>query len=159
MYGGEVPIFLVRHAHAGNRSTWIGDDVIRPLSDKGHRQAALVAERLARHNPSVLWTSPYLRCLQTLQPLSELTGLVVEQDDRLAEESPLERSLAVLDDAPDNAVLCSHGDVIPDLVNGLIRRGMDVDVSMRSPRKGSVIVLHHVNKLFTLAEYWERPEV
>ena len=64
-----------------------------------------------------------------------------------------------LQDVPDNAVLSSHGDVIPDLVNGLLRRGMELDASRRSPRKGSVIVLHHMNKLFTHAEYWDRPRV
>lgn len=159
MYGGEVPIFLVRHAQAGNRSAWEGDDTIRPLTPDGHAQAAIIATRLADHSPSVLWSSPYVRCTQTLEPLAQLCGLDIVVDTRLAEDTPLERSLAALDDAPDNAVLCSHGDVIPDVVSALIRRGMDVDASMRSPRKGSVIVLHHVNKLFTHAEYWERPKV
>lgn len=107
----------------------------------------------------MLLSSPYVRCVQTLEPLAEITGLEIVIDERLTEESPLEKTLAVLDDVADNAVLCSHGDVIPDLVNGLIRRGMDVDASMRSPRKGSVIVLHHVNKLFTHAEYWDRPVI
>ena len=80
-------------------------------------------------------------------------------DERLTTESPREKSLAVLEDVPDSAVLYSHGDVIPDLVNGHIRRGMKVDASMRSPRNGSIIVLHHVNKLFTHAEYWDRPTI
>lgn len=97
--------------------------------------------------------------MQTLEPLAEATELEILIDERLAEESPLEKSLAVLDDVADNAVMCSHGDVIPDLVNGLIRRGMTVDASLRSPRKGSIIVLHHVKKLFTHAEYWEAPDV
>lgn len=154
-----MPIFLVRHAKAGSRSTWIGDDTARPLTPEGRQQADILAQRLLEHHPSVLWSSPYLRCVQTLEPLSALAGIEVISENRLAEDTPLEKSLAVLDDAPDNAVLCSHGDVIPDIVNGLIRRGMDVDASMRSPKKGSVIVLHHVNKLFTHAEYWEHPKV
>jgi broad specificity phosphatase PhoE len=108
--------------------------------------------------PSVLWSSPYLRCQQTLQPLGELCGLEVVVDSRLEEESPLEKSLAILDDAPDNAVLCSHGDVIPDAVNGLIRRGMDVADIPRALKKGSVFVLHRENGLFVRAEYWEAPK-
>ena len=67
--------------------------------------------------------------------------------------------IAVLDDAPDNAVLCSHGDVIPDAVNGLIRRGMDVENVPRSLKKGSVFVLHRENGLYVRAEYWEPPKV
>jgi 8-oxo-dGTP diphosphatase len=107
----------------------------------------------------VLLTSPYLRCQQTLEPLGELCGLTVQHDVRLEEDSPLERSLAAIEDAPDNAVLCSHGDVIPDFVNGLIRRGMDMHNSPLALRKASTFVLHHVNGLFTHAEYWEPPAV
>lgn len=154
-----MPIFLVRHAKAGSRSTFEGDDNLRPLTKVGVSQSKLVAARLFNHSPSVLLSSPYLRCIQTLEPLSELTGLEIVIDDRLAEESPLDKTLAVLDEVVENTVLCSHGDVIPDLVNGLIRRGMDMEGSMRSPRKGSVVVLHHVNKLFTHAEYWDRPVI
>jgi phosphohistidine phosphatase SixA len=154
-----MPIYLVRHAKAGNRSTWTEDDHIRTLSEPGRAQANALAQLLARLSPTVLLSSPYVRCVQTLEPLAEATGLQIVIDERLTEESPLEKSLAVMDDVADNAVLCSHGDVIPDLVNGLIRRGMEVDASMRSPRKGSVIVLHHVNKLFTHAQYWDAPDV
>jgi phosphohistidine phosphatase SixA len=133
--------------------------MVRPLTQVGLAQSKIIAERLLAHHPSALLSSPYVRCVQTLEPLAEIAGLEIVIDERLTEESPLEKSLAVLEDVPDNAVLCSHGDVIPDLVNGLIRRGMEVDASMRSPRKGSIIVLHHVNKLFTHAEYWDRPTV
>jgi 8-oxo-dGTP diphosphatase len=153
-----VPIYFVRHAKAGSRSAWIGDDRDRPLVDNGWEQARELATRLSALHPSVLWSSPYLRCQQTLQPLGELCGLDVVVDSRLEEESPLEKSLAILDDAPDNAVLCSHGDVIPDAVNGLIRRGMEVGDIPRALKKGSVFVLHRENGLYARAEYWEAPK-
>ena len=153
-----MPIYFVRHAKAGSRSAWIGDDRDRPLVDNGWEQARELATRLSVVNPSVLWSSPYLRCQQTLQPLGELCGLDVVVDSRLEEESPLEKSLAILDDAPDNAVLCSHGDVIPDAVNGLIRRGMDVGEIPRALKKGSVFVLHRENGMYVRAEYWEAPK-
>ena len=153
-----MPIYLVRHAKAGSRSAWTEDDRVRPLVDNGWEQANALATRLSALNPSVLWSSPYLRCQQTLQPLGELCGLDVVVDSRLEEDSPLEKSLAVLDDAPDNAVLCSHGDVIPDAVNGLIRRGMDVGEIPRGLKKGSVFVLHRENGLYIRAEYWEAPK-
>ena len=153
-----MPIYLVRHAKAGSRSAWIGDDRDRPLVDNGWEQAQALATRLSVLNPSVLWSSPHLRCQQTLQPLGKVCGLEIVIDSRLKEESPLEKSLAVLDDAPDNAVLCSHGDVIPDAVNGLIRRGMDVDNIPRALKKGSVFVLHRENGVYIRAEYWEAPK-
>lgn len=157
VYRDAVPLFLVRHAKAGNRSAWIGDDTIRPITESGLRQAEAIADRLAPLSPTALLSSPYLRCVQTLEPLAERTGLTIEVEGRIGEESPLERALAALEDAPDNAVLCSHGDVIPEVVDALIRRGMTVGADMVAPRKGSVIVLHHVNGLFTRAEYWGPP--
>lgn len=153
-----MPIYFVRHAKAGSRSAWIGDDRDRPLADTGWEQAHALATRLSALHPSVLWSSPHLRCQQTLQPLSKVCGLEIVIDSRLKEESPLEKSLAVLDDAPDNAVLCSHGDVIPDAVNGLIRRGMDVDNVSRSLKKGSVFVLHREKGVYIRGEYWEPPK-
>ncbi len=153
-----MPIYFVRHAKAGSRSAWIGDDRDRPLVDNGWEQAHALATRLSALKPSVLWSSPHLRCQQTLQPLGELCGLDVVVDSRLEEDSPLEKSLAVLDDAPDNAVLCSHGDVIPDAVNGLIRRGMEVGDIPRALKKASVFVLHRENGVYIRAEYWEAPK-
>ena len=154
-----MPIYFVRHAKAGSRSTWEGDDRIRPLVEDGWKQAHALAVILEPLQPSVLWSSPYVRCQQTLEPLAELTGLTVVSDARLEEESPLELSLAILDDAPDNAVLCSHGDVIPDAINGLLRRGMDIGSAPLALKKASTFVLHRVNGLFVSAEYWAPPKV
>ena len=150
-----MPLFIVRHAKAGSRSRWTEEDTSRPLTRDGISQSETIALRLAPLNPSVLISSPYLRCTQTLEPLSQHCGLDIDIDHRLSEGSPLEIGFAVLEDAPDNAVLCSHGDVIEDMVNALLRRGTDVDSTMRSPRKGSIITVNHVNKLFTSATYWD----
>ena len=153
-----MPLYVIRHAHAGSRSAWLEDDRLRPLSDKGMQQARALAERIAPLGPSVLLSSPHLRCVQTLEPLGEMCGLTVQVEPRIEEDSPLERSLAAIEDAPDNAVLCSHGDVIPDFVNGLIRRGMEMGSAPHALRKASVFVLHHMNGLFTHAEYWDPPQ-
>jgi broad specificity phosphatase PhoE len=154
-----MPLYLVRHAKAGNRSTWTEDDHIRPLSEAGRAQANALAQLLVRLSPTALLSSPYLRCIQTLEPLGELCGLPVVVESRLEEESPLERALASIEDAPDNAVLCSHGDVIPDVINGLFRRGMNMTEAPPPPKKGSVFVLHRVDGAIVRAEYWEAPDV
>ena len=119
-------LYLVRHVKAGDRSRWVGRDDERPISKSGRRQAEALAQRLAGENVSALIASPSLRCVQSLEPLGELAGLKVEEDDRLAEGSSIEESMAVARDAPDRAVLCSHGDVIPDLIAALVRRGMEL---------------------------------
>ena len=153
-----MPLYVVRHAHAGSRSAWLEDDRLRPLSDKGWLQAKAIAERIAPLGPTVLLTSPYLRCQQTLEPLGELCGLTVQHDARLEEDSPLERSLAAIEDAPDNAVLCSHGDVIPTLVKALGASGMRVQGAPEWG-KGSVWVLERHGGRFVNAHAWAPPVV
>jgi 8-oxo-dGTP diphosphatase len=54
-----VTVFLVRHARAGRRDRWVGDDRLRPLSKKGRAQAAalpalllpLISETLIADTP------------------------------------------------------------------------------------------------------------
>ena len=65
-----VPLLLVRHAHAHARKEWSGDDRLRPLSANGLRQAeGLIAVFGNFARPSRVLSSPYLRCMQTVEPL------------------------------------------------------------------------------------------
>ena len=133
-------MFVVRHVKAGDRSRWQGADDERPASKTGRAQAVVLADRLEPENVSAVISSPSLRCIQSVEPLAERLGLKVEVDDRLAEDSPLKAILAVVSDAPDRAVLCSHGDVIPELIEALARRGMEVTTA-RDWRKATLWVL------------------
>jgi phosphohistidine phosphatase SixA len=119
-------LFVVRHVKAGERSRWRGADERRPASKNGHRQAIALADRLEADGVSALISSPALRCVQTVEPLADRLGLKIEIDERLAEGSPFEHALAVVRDAPDRALLCSHGDVITDLIEAMTRRGMEL---------------------------------
>ena len=56
-----MEIHLVRHAHAGNRSAWRGDDRVRPLSAKGRAQADAIADALERGVPAGAGGSRLLR--------------------------------------------------------------------------------------------------
>lgn len=117
-------VFVVRHVKAGQRDRWDGPDIERPMSKAGAKQAAAIAERLHDEGITRLVASPFVRCRQSLEALGDLVGLPVESDDRLAEGAPLADTLELLVAAPDGTVLCSHGDVIPELVAALTRRGM-----------------------------------
>jgi 8-oxo-dGTP diphosphatase len=122
-----MTLYVVRHVKAGDRSSWPGDDDDRPVSKTGRRQAEALTERLAGADVTALISSPSVRCVQSLEPLGERLGIAVETDKRLAEGSGLGDILAVVRDAPSGAVLCSHGDVIPDLISALQRRGMRLE--------------------------------
>jgi 8-oxo-dGTP diphosphatase len=120
-------VFVVRHVKAGDRKKWKGaPDAERPISGRGRAQAEALAKRLAGESVSRLVSSPITRCVQSLVPLGELCGLPVETDERLGEGASFEQSLALLRELPDRAVVCSHGDVIPDLIGALARRGMEI---------------------------------
>jgi 8-oxo-dGTP diphosphatase len=73
-----------------------------------------------------LVSSPSVRCVQTLEPLATLLGVTVGVDDRLAEGVGFEGALELLENLPDGSVLCSHGDVIPETIDALVRRGCEI---------------------------------
>lgn len=127
---GETVVHVVRHAHAGSRQRWDGpDDSLRPLTDRGHREADAIARRLAPSTPAgaLVAASPYTRCVQTLEPLAAALGRQVAVDERLAEGMAFEPMLDLVAGAPDGSVLCSHGDMIPELIAALERRGCTID--------------------------------
>jgi len=136
-----VTIYLVRHAHAGSRHDWPGDDTQRPLSRKGRRQARAIKDVVAERGVARVLSSPSVRCQQTVDPLALQCGVDVEVIDSLDEGTPLDESMALLRSAFDTEVaLCSHGDVIPDLLRALDETGTAVH-GRRHPAKGSLYVL------------------
>lgn len=152
-------LYLVRHAKAGERRLWQADDRDRPLSKKGWKQSEAVGKRLERVKPSVLLSSPYVRCIQTLEPLGRRLQRPITIEPRLTEDEPVGPALELLVEAPGGAVLCSHGDIIPAAIQALRASGTEV----RSPvdwRKASVWVLKR-NKRGTIvtATVWPPPKL
>lgn len=153
-------LYLVRHAKAGSRSDWTGDDRERPLSKAGWRQAHALAEKLAPlADGGELVSSPYLRCVQTLEPLAAALDLTVAADERLAEGDDFRGALDLLTHLPAGSVLCSHGDVIPDTIAALERRGCRF-VGEPDWRKASVWVLRRgADGTISEARAWPPPSV
>ncbi len=110
-------VFLVRHARAGDRDRWSGDDRLRPIDERGRRQADAVVTPLAGYPVRRLVSSPYVRCVQTLEPLAARLSLPVEPDPALAEGESAEAALGLIERVgPGPVVLCTHGDVMEALV-------------------------------------------
>ncbi len=151
-----MSLFLVRHAKAGKRSQWDDDDSLRPLVAEGVRQSEVIAEAIAPLQPTALFSSPYVRCMQTLESLSNATGLQVAPHELLAEGVDFIRTVEWIHTLADGAVMCSHGDVIPEVIDALERRGMEVN-GFRESRKGSVWVLDHLAGKFTSGHAWPPP--
>ncbi len=145
-----MPLFLVRHAKAANRERWAGPDELRPLSTAGREQAETIARRVGEFPVTRLLSSPSLRCEQTLQPLAVKVGAAVEQVPALGEGQPFAPVIELLTDLPDYSVLCSHGDVLPDTIAALERRGMAVQ-GPPDWRKGVVWQIDRVKGVFLRA--------
>ncbi|MGK2947583.1 MAG: SixA phosphatase family protein [Acidimicrobiales bacterium] len=126
-----VKLYVVRHADAGHRTHGVTDRN-RTLSDRGRRQADGLRDALADKGITRLLASPFTRCLQTLAPLGDKLDLPVDADDRLAEGAAVADVLALTQElrkAP--AAICSHGDVIPDLLEALVADGITLKDDLR----------------------------
>jgi phosphohistidine phosphatase SixA/8-oxo-dGTP pyrophosphatase MutT (NUDIX family) len=119
-----TPLYLVRHAKAGSRAQWVGDDHDRPLTGKGHRQASGLVATMAGRPVGRIVSSPSLRCVQTVEPLAADRALEIERVSWLGEGTPTRTALARVGAQPGPAVLCSHGDVIPAVVGALLDEGV-----------------------------------
>ena len=98
-------------------------------------------------------TSPYDRCVQTVEPLAALTGAKIEVYEDLAEESDIDAAYVRVDSlVGSNAVVCSHGDVIPALINRMMWAGLSLS-SRFYCSKGSIWEVEVDNGKFTTAHY------
>jgi 8-oxo-dGTP diphosphatase len=146
-------IYLVRHAKAGERAGWNGDDRQRPLSKRGRRQAKRLVAALGGRQIDRLLTSPYVRCRQTLEPLASNRGLTIEERPELEEHIPVEGAFDLVKHlAGSNALLCSHGDVIPALIERLQLEGAKVP-DPADTKKGSVWIIETKGNRFVKADY------
>jgi 8-oxo-dGTP diphosphatase len=131
-------LYLVRHGAAGDRGSWQGEDETRPLTSKGMDQAAGLVTLLKDRQIEAILTSPFLRCRQTVEPLAEAVGLGLVEHPALAEgQGGRETRDLIRQLAGTNAILCSHGDVIPSAMDWMVRKGL----TLKSPfdcKKGSV---------------------
>jgi len=121
-YDGVERLLLVRHARAGDRKCWQGDDRLRPLDARGARQAERLVEVLAGHRLDRIVSSPYVRCVQTVEPLARGRGLPVEEREELAEGAGLDAFIGLARELGAAAVSV-HGDLVEELFGESRRKG------------------------------------
>jgi 8-oxo-dGTP diphosphatase len=144
-----VPMLFIRHALAGARPDWKGDDDRRPLDEVGMAQVDDITEILYGYRPTVLVSSPSKRCVQTLKPYALRQGLGIRREKLLSESGYDARDslrlVMTLLDAGEPAAVCSHGKVLPELVMGVCERRFDGHCGDAQLRKGAFVVLHHAH--------------
>jgi 8-oxo-(d)GTP phosphatase len=151
-------VLMVRHARAGSKERYKGDDRNRPLDKYGRAQAEALAGQLLAFGASSLYAADRLRCFQTLEPLAQELGAEIHPEPQLTEEAYWARpkparqrvlEIAATDGTP---VICTQGKVIPDLLRWWLNRdGVRPDKSRN--RKGSTWVLSMLDGKLVAADH------
>jgi broad specificity phosphatase PhoE len=151
-----ISVHLVRHAKAGSRRAWAGDDERRPLSKRGRTQARALAKRLAGDHVTRIVSSPFVRCVETVAPLGERIGVEVETAEALAEGAGLADALRLFEKCTsETSVLCTHGDVLGVLLTHFAHQGVELDTDRLE--KASVWTLDVVEGEVRAARYLAPP--
>ena len=149
--------YVVRHAKAGSRGHWTGDDRQRPLSKKGIKQAEALVEILAPFPITAVYSSPFLRCVQTVEPLARARKLPLKQTPSLAEGHGLAGATEFIGDPKlDEVVLSTHGDIVWELVEELVKRRI-VKPGEGGFEKGSTWVVDFEDGSFERARFIPAP--
>jgi 8-oxo-dGTP diphosphatase len=158
-------VLLLRHGRAGVRSSWEGDDRRRPLDELGMRQAEELVRLLSRFEVEEIISADFDRCVQTVLPLSEAIGVPIREEELFSELGyPAHEEEAIhlvrkLGESLSTTVVCSQGDVIPDLLQRLA--GIDhVDLPENfNVKKAGVCVLTFDGPRVFEVEFFPPPSV
>ena len=157
-------VLLVRHALAGSPSSWEGDDRERPLDECGIAQADELVRRLSRFEVGRVVSADVRRCVDTVAPVAEALGVEVELEPLLGEVAyPGREEEAValvrhLGDVEVDAIACSQGDVIPDLVGRLATAdGLALDEPIRSGKGSTWALTLDAEGHLVAADYLDPP--
>jgi 8-oxo-dGTP pyrophosphatase MutT (NUDIX family)/phosphohistidine phosphatase SixA len=157
-------VLLVRHANAGQRAKWKGDDRVRPVDAKGAQQSRDLVRFLGKFDVRRIVSADFVRCVQTVEPLSRALGVPIEQEPMLSElgyprhEQETVDLFRKLEEQGGAVVACSQGDVIPDLLHRLAAQDRVPLHGDFVARKGSVWALCFSGRKLYALEYFPPPD-
>jgi phosphohistidine phosphatase SixA len=151
-----MPLLVVRHAQAGRRTAYQGDDRYRPLTGRGRARAESLVPELSRYRPQRVLSSPFVRCCETVRPLAEALGLGVETVEELGDGHGPDAVRLLVTMAGESAVLCTHGDVAGELLEFLYPEPSPDRTRLRL-QKGDLWVVQSVGSSLVISEHLRRP--
>jgi 8-oxo-(d)GTP phosphatase len=150
-------VYVIRHAKAGVRSAWDGPDEDRPLTRRGRKQARRLVERFQGLDFERIVSSPFVRCIQTVEPLAAARAVPVETGDELGEGASVDELVGTIASLGERStVLCGHGREIEAMIDRLHREGATIE-GARGIAKGSVWVLDRDQGRVVTAHYLSAP--
>ncbi len=160
--GDTQTVLVVRHATAGVKSRYKGDDRDRPLDKNGRAQAESLVAQLMAFGPTAIHAADRARCTQTVEPLAQELGVPIVVEADLTEEAYAANPKAARDRVREIAghggtpVICTQGKVIPYLL-AWWRDGERGKPDKLRNRKGSTWVLSLADDQIIAAEYIASP--
>lgn len=119
---------IVRHATARPRDAWARADSERPLVASGKRQALALAALLQCWRPDHVVSSPWRRCMQTMDPYAAASGVRVRTKGGLSEDGfrrhpeKARRHTQRLLESAHGGALCTHRPVLDGVLAALKER-------------------------------------
>lgn len=147
-------LYLIRHAEAGDKHLWHGEDAGRPITALGRLQSEALIGSLSPYPIARIVSSPTARCIQTVEPLARRRGLPIQTDLDLGVETGEAAAAALtLRLVGDAAVVCTHGEVIGHLLGSLFANGVARPPGTLRWQKGSVWVIDDLSGRLPAARY------
>ncbi len=144
--GQSDTVVVLRHALAGAKLSDHDLDRERGLDGHGLATAGVLPAALLEHVvPATIVSSPYRRCLQTVEPLAAETGLGTETSDALLPDAAVADARRLLSHLPTGSIVCTHG----ELIKGLF--GVELE-------KGAFLLVHQEDGLLSPVRYFGPPE-
>jgi 8-oxo-(d)GTP phosphatase len=113
---------LLRHARAGNKLRDRAKDFERGLDRKGQQVALRLPNSVTRYlRPELILSSPFRRCVQTVEPLAHTLGQNVAEDERFRPDCSARSVRVAFAEVPAGSVVCTHGEVIARLFDGRVK--------------------------------------
>ena len=157
-----TPLIVVRHASAGHKADWPGDDLSRPLDPQGEHDARSLSSLLRCFGVSRVISAPAERCLATVRPYAAAIAAEIEVEPAFDVAGPdgtgrgasadAEKAAAALAAAGEPVVVCAHRENLPVLLAAAF-----AELGARPPagkplRKGQFLVLHRAAGRLIAAE-------
>jgi 8-oxo-(d)GTP phosphatase len=157
-----TPLIVVRHASAGRKADWPGDDLSRPLDAQGEHDARSLSSLLRCFGVSRVTSAPAERCLATVRPYAVATDAEVEvepafdvvalEGSRRGPSAGAEKAAAALAAADEGVVICAHRENLPVLLAAACAE-LGAEPPDGTPlRKSEFLVLHRAAGRLIAAE-------
>ena len=138
---------LLRHARAGRKVRDPEKDFKRRLDSKGEQVALALPEVITSYmSPETVLSSPFRRCVETVEPLAKAIGFRVFEDEGFTPGRSRRDLRKAFSEVAANSVVCTHGEVIAALLN-----------NSAGCAKGAFWVVERRGDTFIPSQYVEAP--